>query len=216
MPEEWLKAAVAAGVLASEQANRDLLQATCEVARAIFSARASSVFLYDERTDELVFEAVAGEGSETLLGQRIPSSTGIAGWVLVTRQPIVLEDVSADPRWGGAEIAAKTGYVPRGLMAVPLLHEEEPVGVLNVLDRPQESRFSLEEMELLGLFANQAAIALDLLRKGRRAKAVLDDAGADVGVVARIASSLDALEGPQRKAGLQLLDALEELFVQRR
>jgi GAF domain-containing protein len=101
-------------------------------------------------------------------------------------------------------------------MAVPLLHEEEPVGVLNVLDRPQESRFSLEEMELLGLFANQAAIALDLLRKGRRAKAVLDDAGADVGVVARIASSLDALEGPQRKAGLQLLDALEELFVQRR
>lgn len=216
MPEESLKAAVAAGVLASEQANRDLLQATCEVARAIFSARASSVFLYDERTDELVFEAVAGEGSETLLGQRIPSSTGIAGWVLVTRQPIVLEDVSADPRWGGAEIAAKTGYVPRGLMAVPLLHEEEPVGVLNVLDRPQESRFSLEEMELLGLFANQAAIALDLLRKGRRAKAVLDDAGADVGVVARIASSLDALEGPQRKAGLQLLDALEELFVQRR
>ncbi len=216
MPEESLKAAVAAGVLASEQANRDLLQATCEVARAIFSARASSVFLYDERTDELVFEAVAGEGSETLLGQRIPSSTGIAGWVLVTRQPIVLEDVSADPRWGGAEIAAKTGYVPRGLMAVPLLHEEEPVGVLNVLDRPQESRFTLEEMELLGLFANQAAIALDLLRKGRRAKAVLDDAGADVGVVARIASSLDALEGPQRKAGLQLLDALEELFVQRR
>jgi GAF domain-containing protein len=216
LPEESLRAAVAAGVLASEQANRDLLQATCEVARAIFSARASSVFLYDERTDELVFEAVAGEGSETLLGQRIPSSTGIAGWVLVTRQPIVLEDVSADPRWGGAEIAAKTGYVPRGLMAVPLLHEEEPVGVLNVLDRPQESRFSLEEMELLGLFANQAAIALDLLRKGRRAKAVLDDAGADVGVVARIASSLDALEGPQRKAGVQLLDALEELFVQRR
>jgi GAF domain-containing protein len=216
LPEESLKAAVAAGVLASEQANRDLLQATCEVARAIFSARAASVFLYDERTDELVFEAVAGEGSETLLGQRIPSSTGIAGWVLVTRQPIVLEDVSADPRWGGAEIAAKTGYVPRGLMAVPLLHEEEPVGVLNVLDRPQEARFSLEEMELLGLFANQAAIALDLLRKGRRAKAVLDDAGADVGVVARIASSLDALEGPQRNAGLQLLGALEELFVQKR
>jgi GAF domain-containing protein len=216
LPEESLEAAVAAGVLASEQANRDLLQATCEVARAIFSARASSVFLYDERTDELVFEAVAGEGSETLLGQRIPSSTGIAGWVLVTRQPIVLEDVSADPRWGGAEIAAKTGYVPRGLMAVPLLHEEEPVGVLNVLDRPQESRFSLEEMELLGLFANQAAIALDLLRKGRRAKAVLDDAGADVGVVARIASSLDALDGPEREAGLQLLGALEKLFVQRR
>ena len=96
MPEDRLKAAVAAGVLASEDAHRQLLQATVEVARGLFSARASSVFLYDEETDELVFEAVAGEGSETLIGQRIPSSTGIAGWVLVTRQPLVLEDVTQD------------------------------------------------------------------------------------------------------------------------
>src|SRR5919108_2282012 len=151
-----LRAAVAAGVLASEDAHRALLRATVEVARGIFYAKASSVFLYDEETDELVFEAVAGEGSDSLIGQRIPSSTGIAGWVLVTRQPLVLEDVTQDARWGGREIAERTGYVPKGLMAVPLLHGEDPVGVLNVLDRPQEARFSLEEMELLGLFANQA------------------------------------------------------------
>jgi GAF domain-containing protein len=212
MPEDRLKAAVAAGVLASEEAHRRLLQATVEVARGIFSARASSVFLYDETTDELVFEAVAGEGSETLLGQRIPSSTGIAGWVLVTRQPLVLEDVTQDPRWGGHEIAERSGYVPRGLMAVPLLHEEDPVGVLNVLDRPQEARFSLEEMELLGLFANQAAISIDLLRRARRAKAVLEDADADTAALARLAARLDALEGPRRKAGVELLNALELLF----
>lgn len=212
MTEDRLKAAVAAGVLASEEANRRLLQATVEVARGIFSARASSVFLYDETTDELVFEAVAGEGSDTLLGQRIPSSTGIAGWVLVTRQPLVLEDVTQDPRWGGHEIAERSGYVPRGLMAVPLLHEEDPVGVLNVLDRPQEARFSLEEMELLGLFANQAAISLDLLRRARRAKAVLEDGDADAVALARLAARLDALEGPRRQAGIELLHALEELF----
>jgi GAF domain-containing protein len=212
MSEDRLKAAVAAGVLASEEANRQLLQATVEVARGIFSARASSVFLYDETTDELVFEAVAGEGSETLIGQRIPSSTGIAGWVLVTRQPIVLEDVTQDPRWGGHEIAERSGYVPRGLMAVPLLHGEDPVGVLNVLDRPQEARFSLEEMELLGLFANQAAISLDLLRRARRAKAVLEDGDTDAAAVARLAARLDALEGPRRKAGVELLNALETLF----
>ena len=212
MSEDRLKAAVAAGVLASEEANRQLLQATVEVARGIFLARASSVFLYDETTDELVFEAVAGEGSDTLLGQRIPSSTGIAGWVLVTRQPIVLDDVTQDPRWGGHEIAERSGYVPRGLMAVPLLHGEDPVGVLNVLDRPQEARFSLEEMELLGLFANQAAISLDLLRRARRAKAVLEDGDTDAAAVARLAARLEALEGPRRQAGVELLNALELLF----
>jgi len=207
-----LEAAVAAGVLASEEAHRQLLQATVEVARGLFSAKASSVFLYDEETDELVFEAVAGEGADTLIGQRIPSSTGIAGWVLVTRQPIVLEDVTQDPRWGGGEIAEQTGYVPKGLMAVPLLHQEDPVGVLNVLDRPQEARFTLEEMELLGLFANQAAISLDLLGKARRARAVLEGSGSDLEALARLARSLDQLEGKEREAGIELLRSLESLL----
>ena len=53
-----LRAAVAAGALGSEEAYRELLQSIVEVARAIFGARASSVFLFDEESDELVFEAV--------------------------------------------------------------------------------------------------------------------------------------------------------------
>jgi GAF domain-containing protein len=211
MADDRLRAAVAAGVLASEDAHRRLLHATVEVARGIFSARASSIFLYDEETDELVFEAVAGEGSETLIGHRIPSSTGIAGWVLVTRQPLVLEDVTQDPRFA-KDVAETTGFVPRGLMAVPLLHEEDAVGVLEVLDRPEQSRFSLEEMELLGLFANQAAISLDLLGRARRARAVLEEGDADATALARLAARLDALEGSKRKAGMELLQALETLF----
>jgi GAF domain-containing protein len=207
-----LRPAVAAGVLGAEEAHRQLLQATVEVARAIFSAKAATVFLYDDQTDELVFEAVAGLGAETLIGNRIPSSTGIAGWVLVTRQPLVLEDVTEDPRWGGQEIAERTGYAPNGLMAVPLIHEEDSVGVLQVLDRPQEARFSLQEMDLLGLFANQAAIALDLLRKTRRARAVLEESGADLEVLARLAGRLDELEGNEREAGIELLRSLDSLL----
>jgi GAF domain-containing protein len=207
-----LRVAVAAGVLGAEEAHRRLLQATVEVARAIFSAKAATVFLYDEETDELVFEAVAGMGAEKLIGNRIPSSTGIAGWVLVTRQPLVLEDVTEDPRWGGQEIAERTGYAPNGLMAVPLIHEEDSVGVLQVLDRPQEARFSLHEMELLGLFANQAAIALDLLRKTRRARGVLEESGTDLDVLARLAGHLDELEGKEREAGIELIRSLDTLL----
>lgn len=208
-----LRAAVAAGVMGSEAAHRALLQSTVEVARGIFAAQAATIFLYDDETDELVFEAVAGLGAQALIGNRIPSSTGIAGWVLVTRQPLVLEDVSEDPRWGGQEIAEKTGYTPKGLMAVPLIHEEDSVGVLQVLDRPQETRFSLEEMELLGMFANQSAIALDLLRKARRARAVLDESGTEIEALARLAGEVDQLEGSRRKAGLDLIRSLEELLT---
>jgi GAF domain-containing protein len=207
-----LEAAVAAGVLAAEEEHRRLLQSIVEVARAIFRARASSIFLLDEEADELVFEAVAGEGSEGLVGTRIPSSTGIAGWVLVTRQPLVLDDVQSDPRFA-RDVAERTGYVPNGLMAVPLLAEERALGVLQVLDRPQSSRFSLQEMELLGLFASQAAIALDLLASARRARAVLAGGGTEVAVVARLAAAVDALEGERREAGLRLLGELERLLA---
>jgi GAF domain-containing protein len=206
-----LKAAVAAGVIGSEESFRTLLQSVVEVARAIFGAKASSIFLLDEEADELVFEAVAGEGAETLVGKRFPSSTGIAGWVLVTRQPLVIEDVTQDPRFG-KEVAESTGYVPKGMMAVPLLHEERALGVLEVLDRPQRSQFSLVEMDLLGLFANQAAIALDLLRRARRAEAALDASGEGAGVVASLAETLETLEGERREAGIRLLASLDGLL----
>jgi GAF domain-containing protein len=205
-----LQAAVAAGVLGAEEGYRSLLQATVEVARAIFSAKAASVFLLDEEAEELVFEAVAGEGAGELVGRRFPSSTGIAGWVLVTRQPIVIEDVTSDTRFS-REAAQSTGYVPKGIMAVPLLVEERTLGVLEVLDRPTDSRFTLAELDLLGAFANQAAIALDLLQRGRRARAALEGSG-ELGALARIATGLEAAEPERRTAGLDLLAALERLL----
>jgi GAF domain-containing protein len=207
--EDRLRAAVAAGVMSSEEDYRALLHSIVEVARAIFAARASSITLLDEEADELVFEAVAGEGSEELVGRRIPSDTGIMGWTLTTRQPLVIEDVSTDPRHS-REAAEETGYVPEGLMSVPLLHEERALGVLQVLDR--QTPFTLQEMELLGLFANQAAVALDLLQRGRGAARVLEGSDEDVSLVAQLSSRLGALEGEKRAAGLRLLAALQEIL----
>lgn len=210
---EDLRSAVAAGVLGAEENFRVLLRSIVEVARAIFKAKASSIFLLDEATDELVFEAVAGEGSESLVGRRFPSSTGIAGFVLVSRQPLVIEDVLADPRFS-RETAESTGFVPKGLMAVPLLHEERVLGVLEVLDRPSDARFTLAEMELLGLFANQAAIALDLLQRARQAQAVLAGEG-ELAVLARLAAALeerDAEDDESKGSALRLLEAIEKLL----
>ena len=209
-----LRAAVAAGALGSEESYRELLQSVVEVARAIFGARASSVFLFDEASDELVFEAVAGEGAEELIGRRFPSSTGIAGWVLVTRQPLVVEELADDPRFA-REAAESTGFVPKGLMAVPLLHEDRTLGVLEVLDRPQKAAFTLAEMELLGLFANQAAIALDLLQRAREARSVLETEGGESEAVARFVELLADAEPERKEAALQLLDAVEKLLRER-
>jgi GAF domain-containing protein len=204
-----LRAAVAAGVLGSEESHRALLNAIVEVARSIFGAKASSILLLDDETEELVFEAVVGEGEDTLLGTRFPAGTGIAGWVLATRTPLVIEDVDNDPRWS-RDVAEGTGYVPKGLMAAPLLHEEGALGVLSVLDRPEQTLFSLQEMELLGLFANQAAIAVDLMLKAREAESLLGGSNGELEAVARLATAIGGLEDERREAGLRLLGDLAD------
>ena len=66
MNEDRLRAAVAAGVMSSDESYRSLLQSIVEVARAIFSAQKSSIFLLDEEADELVFEALAGDEEQGL------------------------------------------------------------------------------------------------------------------------------------------------------
>ena len=205
---------IAAGLLPKDDLHRALLRSIVDVARAIFRARAASVFLLDAGADELVFEAVSGEGEESLLGRRFPSSTGIAGWVLVTGQSLVLDDVTADPRFA-SQAAESTGYVPKAIMAVPLVSGERTLGVLEVLDRPSGERFTMEEADLLGLFAVQAAVALDLLQRSRSARAVLAGGEGETPVLTRLAAALESAEGPDRATALELLGALERLLSQR-
>jgi GAF domain-containing protein len=210
MAEDRLRAVVAAGVLPAEEDFGRLLRAIVQVARAIFGAKGSSILLLDEEASELVFAAVASEEEQFLVGRRFPAGQGIAGWVASSRTPLVLEDVQNDPRFA-REVAEKTGYVPKGLMAVPLLEEERVLGVLQVLDRPEKQRFSLREMELLGLFASQAAIALSLLFSARSARAALEGHGR-VAAVAELASALEGLEDERRAAADALVTSLRDLL----
>jgi GAF domain-containing protein len=210
MADDRLQAAVATGVLASEEEFGKLLRSIVQVARAIFGAKGSSILLLDDASDELVFAAVASDDEQFLVGRRFPASSGIAGWVASSSTPLVLEDVRSDPRFA-RDVADGTGYVPNGLMAVPLLEEDRVLGVLQVLDRPQRARFSLQEMELLGLFASQAAIALSLLDTARAARASLAGEGR-AAAVARLAGTLERLDDGKRQAADELLENLTALL----
>ena len=204
--------AAAAGMLGGdEETSRQLLQSIVDVARSIFGAQAASIFLYDEEADELVFEAVSGQGGDTLVGARFPSSTGIAGFALVTRQPLVVDDLDSDPRFS-RDRAAATGFVPTSIVASPLLHDERTLGVLSVLDRDPERPFGVAELDVLSRFSTQAAIGLDLLLSARRARTALDGGG-NGSVVARIAA---LLEDEDDDAGTALLEAIERVLASRR
>jgi GAF domain-containing protein len=141
-----------------------LLQSVVAVARHVYSAAASSVFMVDPATGELIFAAVAGAGQQELVGRRFPAGTGIAGWVAASCQPLIT-DVSGSDQFA-RDAAASTGYLPRTIMAAPLVAEGECIGVLEVLDRDAVAAGrDLDDMDLLGLLTAQAALGLALLRR---------------------------------------------------
>ena len=212
MTEERFSSAVGAQLLAAASARRELLTSIVETARAIFIAEASSVAIADDEAEELVFEAVAGRGDADLVGQRFPLGQGIAGSVMMTGEPLILDDVSRDPRFA-RDLAEGTGYVPNRLMVAPLIHGEDVLGALSVLDRGETGRSSLQEMRLLSQFARQAAIAIELTAVAGRARTLVAGGADELAAVARLAERLDGLDGSRREAGLRLIDALEALLA---
>ncbi|MBW1595503.1 GAF domain-containing protein [Streptomyces sp. JJ38] len=146
--------------------SRELLQSVVEVARAIFGAQASSLLLHDEHDDALVFQAVSGEGENHLVGRRFPTGRGIAGWVLSSGEAMVVDDLARNATFD-RELAESTEFVPDTIMAAPLCHGDRVLGVLEVLDPVPQSRSSLGELDLLALFAHQAATALRVVQERR-------------------------------------------------
>jgi GAF domain-containing protein len=139
--------------------NDELLQTIVEAAARIFGAAAASIALVDEKGQVLEFKVAYGAGREEVVGMRIPLDRGIAGYVAMTGQPIAVSNVHEDTRFH-EDFAKSTGYVPRSILAMPLISGDRVIGVMEVLDKINAPSFGMQDMELLGLFARQAAIAI--------------------------------------------------------
>lgn len=158
-----LEALEAVGRVEMPGTAQSLLQAIVEAAARLFGAAASSIALVDDTAGSLDFIVACGAGHEAVLGRRIPIGQGIAGYVAMTGQPLAVSDVQRDPRFAG-DFARSTGYVPRSILATPLMSGDRVIGVMEVLDKIEAPSFGLRDMELLSLFARQAAIAIDQSR----------------------------------------------------
>jgi GAF domain-containing protein len=137
----------------------ELLRSLTETARRLFGAAACSLALLSEDESELVYTVAAGQGADDVTGMRIPASQGIAGWVVQSGQPIAVSDVASDPRFA-REQAEQTGYIPQAILAVPVETSARLLGVISLLDRDSRRAGAEQDMALLSLFADQAALAL--------------------------------------------------------
>jgi len=195
---------------------RTLLQSIVEVAKSVFGAAAASVFLVDDETGDLVFEAVAGEGEDQLVGTRFPGGTGLAGWVVMSGQALLVDDVAQSPQFA-RDAAESTGYVPHSIMAAPLISNGDCIGVLEVLDRGSRPRGDLTDVDLIGMLATEVALGLELLVRLRRLTGELQPAtavsGGDAGMIRRIVARLPAATEPVASTVSRLLATADDLLA---
>jgi GAF domain-containing protein len=186
----------------------ELLRSLTETARRLFGAAACSLALLTEDESELVYTTAAGEGAADVTGMRIASSQGIAGWVVQSGQPIAISDLAADPRFS-REVAEQTGYVPQAILAVPVETSQRTLGVLSLLDRDPGRPGADQDIALLSLFADQAALALASVERfsvlGKVLLRTLADAASGGDLVHALHQAADAL--PAADADLAALAA---------
>ena len=126
--------------------------------RGLLDTEGASVLLRDPASDDLVFAAVAGAGSDELVGTRMPLTRGIAGWVMQNRLPVLVEDAQSDSRFYPG-VDQKTGLITRSVIAVPLRFRGAVWGVVEAINKVGGA-FGEGDVELLEALARSAAIAL--------------------------------------------------------
>ncbi|HZY43952.1 MAG TPA: GAF domain-containing protein [Anaerolineae bacterium] len=154
-----LEAIEASGHAILPSSNRELLQSIVDAAARIFGAAAASIALLNEKDQMLEFKVSYGIGNENVVGMRLPMDKGIAGYVIMTGQPLAISNLQQDKRFN-KDFAQTTGYVPKSILAMPMMYGERLIGVMEVLDKISSPSFGMKDMELLAMFAQQAAIAI--------------------------------------------------------
>jgi len=177
--------AVAARLAAADRlapgAAEPALQAIASTAVALIPSAAASIALHDATTGRLVFRAAAGPQGGGVVGLAIAAHEGIAGYVFSTGQALAVADVVRDPRFERAT-AERTGYVPRALLAVPLVDEAGAIGVMELLDRRDGAVFGLGDVEVATRLAAAATAVARSSRVDREAGGLLRTALAGVAV----------------------------------
>lgn len=129
-----------------------------ETMRHQMNAVASSVWLTDEQTGELVCHCATEPGRKAVLGWRLAPGQGIAGWVASTGRSLLVPDVRHDSRHFKA-VAEQAGLRIGSLISVPLRIQDRVIGVMEVMDETP-NRFTEADLKHVELLATAASLAI--------------------------------------------------------
>ena len=138
----------------------DVLDRAMKCAEEFIGAEASTVYELDEEKQELMIRVARGEKIDLLKTITLKLGEGIAGYVVQTGKPMVLQDVSKEKRFSD-KFDRMTGFKTRAMICVPLILRDKPMGALEVLNKKSGEPFKGVELELLVGMAQQIVVAME-------------------------------------------------------
>lgn len=163
--EERLRAVGSIGhVLAAGVGVKSLLRDLVPHISQLMRAKRTTLFLYDETTQEIWSQVAEGEFDRQI---RLKLGHGLAGWVALHRQPVCIKDAYTDPRFN-QHIDQMTGFRTESVVAVPIIGRGNSlVGVLQSLNH-EAGCFGDDELSLMESIAQEAAYAVENARLTER------------------------------------------------
>lgn len=137
----------------------DLLGIIIEIATKVTETEAAAILLLDEKTGELHFEAATGVKRAQVKSLLVPGEGSVAGWIVTHKRPLVVNDADQDPRYY-AQVDGAIHSDTRSILGAPLCVKDKTIGVLEVLNKRDNSFFTEHDVEMLETLAAQAAVAI--------------------------------------------------------
>lgn len=160
--------------MSSVQNLDQLLELIIESAAQVVQAKAASLLLVDEKTNNLYFQVATGAKSDEVKEYRVKMGQGIAGQVAETGEPLLIADVANDPRWY-KEISESIGFETQSIACVPLIMESRTIGVVQIIDKLDGGSLEPADMDLLNEFASLAATAIGHAQNIQQARREIKD-----------------------------------------
>jgi signal transduction histidine kinase len=140
-----------------------LLQMIISEACELTKSEVASILLFDAKSGRLRFEAAPGKHQTELREVSVPLDRSVAGWIFTNVRPMVIQDAKTDARIF-RPIDQKLGFQTRSILGVPLIVKSKPIGVLEAVNKSDESHYTEDDLEVLETLAAQAASAIETAR----------------------------------------------------
>jgi sigma-B regulation protein RsbU (phosphoserine phosphatase) len=134
----------------------ELLTRIANLARRVIDYRTFGILLLNDETGELEMKAAVSYG-DAVNAPRVKLGHGLVGYAALHKQPVLVPDVSVDPRY------IKVVEDARSELVIPLLIHDRCIGVFD-LESPELDAFTKNHVEILTLLASQAAVAIENAR----------------------------------------------------